>query len=159
MPALPHSNFPEFDEQMESVQDIASYFWKWDVIIALGLWATLAMQLVEDFSLSKMTLILVWPTYPWLADELGKGKLWKAYPYLKPYYDLDNIIWDNENTFHFCFSDNDPLINMDSAVSYYQNLLNGTNNTINTHTFHEKYHFGALTQFKMEDFPEIIDFC
>ncbi len=117
------------------------------------------MQLVEDFGLSDMTIILVWPTYPWLADDLWQEKLWKAYPYLKAYYDLENTIEDGNNTFHVCLSDNDPLIDIKRATSYYSELIEPTANKLDIQLFHKRYHFWALTKYEMEEFPELLQFC
>ena len=143
VPNLPNTDNPVLEEQEEYI-DIYSWDFKeaW-LIVWHSLGCQLAMNFLYENNIENSTVILVAPTYPWLASELWKEILGETYDTIEKYYDFqldfDKLNKQNNKIIVF-LSDNDPYINMESAKKYYKNIDN-----IKFIEFKNKWHFNKTS--------------
>ncbi len=127
IPNLPNTNTPAIREQLTHLDNHNSNLEELNLIIWHSLWCQLAMKFIEENKIKNSKIILVAPTYPWLAEELWKEILWDVYETIEKYYntqlDFEKINTQNNEIIIF-LSDNDPYINMENAKNYYKNLDN-----------------------------------
>lgn len=126
IPNLPSTQNPVIEQQLEYIDIYNSDFSEWGYIIGHSLWCQLALKFIEENSISNSKIILVWPSYPKLWDDLVEV-LWDHYSILEKYYnttiDLEKISHLN-NEYVVFLSDNDKYINLEKAKKYYSNLSN-----------------------------------
>ena len=153
-PNLPSSDNPILEQQKEYIDIYAPDFNEWWYIIGHSLWAQLAMNFVEENEIKNSTIILVGPSYPWLAEELGREVFGESYDYLERYYDtkIDFEKMNNLGNMVVVFlSDDDPFINLENAKEYYSHLKN-----IEIKEFQNKGHFN--TGAWVTELKEILDY-
>ncbi|MFK7779783.1 MAG: alpha/beta fold hydrolase [Candidatus Gracilibacteria bacterium] len=138
-PNLPNTDNPVLDEQNETIRVYSSKFKDGGYIIGHSLGCQLAVKYIEENKIKNSVIILVAPTYPGLAKELGKDVLDDSYESIEKYYNT-NIDFESinklKNKYYVFVSDNDPYINMENAKKYYSQL-----NNVNFLDFHNKGHF------------------
>lgn len=156
IPNLPNSNNPILEEQMEYINIYAGDFKQWWNIIGHSLGCKLALKFVEENNIKNSLIILVAPTYPWLAQDLWEKVFWEAYNNLKKYFDEElNFDKINElnNKIIIFLSDNDEYINMNSAKKYYSDFKN-----IEFREFQNKGHFNEWAWvLELEEVLEYLD--
>lgn len=153
-PNLPSSQNPILEQQKEYIDIYASDFTEGGYIIGHSLWWQLAMNFVEKNEIKNSTIILVGPSYPWLALELGREVFGDSYGYLEHYYDT-KIDFEKMNTLGnrvvVFLSDDDPFINLESAKKYYSQL-----EEVEIKEFQNKGHFN--TDAWVTELEEILDY-
>jgi len=124
-PNLPHTDTPILEEQLEYIDIYNSDFKDWWFIVWHSLWCQLSLKFVEENNIRNSIIILVAPSYPWLALELGNAILWNTYNIIERYYNTNinfNKLNKLNNKYYIFLSDDDPYINMENAKKYYSNL-------------------------------------
>lgn len=150
IPNLPNTDNPVYQEQMDYLGVYSSDFKGGWNILWHSLWCKLALKFVEDYNIKNSVLVLVAPTYFWLASELWREVCWDAYDNLEEYFDIkidfDKINKLNNKVVVF-LSDNDPFINMENAKKYYSDIKN-----IEFIDFKGKWHFNEWSwTFELEE--------
>lgn len=153
-PNLPNTSNPVLDEQLEYISIYSSDFKDWGCIIAHSLWCQLAMKFIEENNIKNSIIILVAPSYPLLASELGKEFLWGSYENMEKYYNTQiNFKKINKlnNKYYIFLSDNDRYINMENAKKYYSWIKD-----IKFVEFKNKWHFNNSAW--VFELPEILEY-
>ena len=118
-PDLPNTKIPNLQEQIDSVSDFVQTMWKWDIIIWHSLGGTLAMNLIDKYSLSWIKAILVWPTYQGYNEDNDKKYSEEWFQILWKYTSNQLDIQEVGNQYIICLSKNDKSIDLEKAEEYY----------------------------------------
>jgi len=154
LPNLPNSNNPILEEQLDYIN---VYAWDFDEdwnIVGHSLWCQLALKFIEENKISNNNIILVAPSYPWLAMELEEEKFWDKFFTLEKYYNTElNFEKINKlnNNYTIFLSHDDPYINFDNAKKYYSQLKK-----VNFVEFKNKWHFNRTAW--VNELKEILDY-
>lgn len=156
VPNLPNTNFPVLDEQLEYLSVYSSDFKDWWNIVWHSLWCKLSLQFIEYNNIKNSNIVLVAPTYTWLAKELWKEICWDSYDYLEKYFDkfIDfkkiNYLWNRIVIF---LSQDDWYINIVNAKKYFSQIEN-----VEFKIFKNKGHFNEWAWiFELEEILQFID--
>ncbi len=152
IPDLPNTDLPNLLEQMESLQKYAHQLKSGDLIVGHSLGCQLATYFIEQNNLVDLNVILVAPSYPWLAQELGKEILWDAYDTISTYYNTSHTFADLWNNHVVFLSEDDPYINLEHAEEYYCNFRE-----MEFVEFSDKWHFNSKAGiFELEEVLEYV---
>lgn len=154
VPNLPNTKTPDIKSQAEYIDIYASDFREWWLIVGHSLWGKLTLNFVQENNVENSVIVLVWPVYTGLAEEVGEEELKENYWVLKKYFDAEidfEKINKLNNKYIVFLSDNDPYINLESAKKYYQAIKN-----VEIVEFKNKWHFN--TRAGVSQLPEILDY-
>lgn len=155
VPNLPNPNTPNLNEQLTYLAQFKTRLTDQSVIIGHSLGGQLAAKFIETLDNKINTLILVAPTYPGVADDMGitdriLNENEKAFiPYTQQGVDFEKVS-QNTRFQHLHISQNDPYIALNAVKEYYRNIPE-----LRVTTYENKGHFNEDSG--VTRLPEIID--
>lgn len=156
VPQLPNTNTPNLEEQLSFLYQFVDKLNKDSIIIWHSLWGQLALFFVSTLNKKIKSVIIVSPTYSWVADDMwitSREKLnYNEKAFIKYTSTEINFKKVSENTdfqvLHI--SKNDPYIAFDKVKKYYKKLP-----YLITYEYSDKKHFNWT--FWIFELPEVLE--
>lgn len=154
IPILPNTYTPNLDEQLLSLKPFKDSLNEDSIVIWHSLWWQLASFFVSSLDKKIKSIIMVAPTYPWVANDMKISTRQlndseKAFiKYTDSKVDFSKIIQNTDfQIIHI--SEDDPYIIFDTVKMYYSDIKN-----LKIHTYKNKNHFNWTSW--IFNFPEIL---